>query len=56
LAVFGIFLEPADGNFADLFDSWDIGSPKSTFINLPEINTPDHVFHYKGSLTTPSCN
>jgi len=48
-------LEVTEGEFADLLDGWDIGSPNPSKITFPEVKTPSHVYHYQGSLTTPGC-
>jgi carbonic anhydrase len=57
LAVYGVIFNTIGGNFTDPFDYWNLDSSKDTKITFPlNLNNPEKVYHYEGSLTTPPCS
>jgi carbonic anhydrase len=55
--VFGILFKAVRGDFPDLFDNWILDSDKEIKQLFPlKGDTPYHVYHYSGSLTTPGCD
>lgn len=59
LAVYGVlFKVDAAANAApDVFEQWNLDTKKpiQQFFPVP-LTTPEHVYHYSGSLTTPTCD
>lgn len=56
LAVFGILFEARNGKFSDPFDNWHLDTAVPLQQKFPiKLTTPDKVYHYQGSLTTPDC-
>ncbi len=55
-AVYGLLLQVKPNVASDFLSGLNPSSLGTSNVKLPVINTPSTVYHYKGSLTTPSCN